>query len=124
MDKWHGSVAEVPQQKQPAIIGIAVALIALAQRYSVDAIFRRMAHYTEVGEAHVHLLVHAEHLGESREIVGLGMEGVAHTAVSTHLGFILRLTYYVAHNNECIVADTCRRKSMSFVVYAVRRCSQ
>ena len=105
MDERHGGIAEVPQQKQPAVVGITVALIALAQRYSVDAVFSGMAHYAEVGEAHVHLLVHAEHLGESREIVGLGMEGVAHTAVSAHLGFLLRLTYYVAHDDERVVAE-------------------
>lgn len=110
MDERHGGVAEVPQQKQPAVVGIAVALIALAQRHSVDAVLRGMAHNAEVGEAHVHLFVHVEHLGKPCEIVCLGVEGVAHTAVSAHLGTILRLTDDAAHDDERIVAEDLTEK--------------
>ena len=78
----HGRIAEVPQQKQPTVVRVAVAAVALAQRNAVDAVFRGMAHDAEVGELHVDGLVDGEHLGESREIVALGVQGVSNALTS------------------------------------------
>lgn len=120
----HGRIAEVPQQKQPTVVRVAVAAVALAQRNAVDAVFRRMAHDAEVGEPHVDCLVDGEHLGESCEIVALGMQGVSNARVRPNAAVVADSFTTLPTMMSASSLNTCLRKSMSFVVYAVRRCSQ
>lgn len=120
----HGRIAEVPQQKQPTVVRVAVAAVALAQRNAVDSVFRWMAHDAKVGELHVDSLVYGEHLGESCEIVALGMQGVGNARVASNASGRSRLFHDIADDDECFVAEHLSKEVDSFVVYAVRRCSQ
>ena len=62
MDERHRLISEIPEQEEVAIVTISVALVLLSERYTVDAIHRRMAHDAEPRESDVDVLIGSKHL--------------------------------------------------------------
>ena len=65
VDERHGRVAEIPEQKEIAVVCIAVALVLLSQGDAVNAVHRRMAHDAESRELQVYLLIDCKYLRQS-----------------------------------------------------------
>lgn len=65
VDEWHGRVAEIPEQKEIAVVCVAVALVLLPEGDAVNAVHRRMAHDAESREFQVYLLVDCKYLRQS-----------------------------------------------------------
>ena len=80
-------------------------MIALPERHSVDAVLGRVAHDTEVGELDIDLLINGKHFRQSRQIVALGVQSIAHTAVSRQLSRLFRGFDDIANDNKSIVAE-------------------
>lgn len=62
VDEWHGRVAEIPEQKEIAVVCVAVALVLLPEGDAVNAVHRRMAHDAESREFQAYLLVGCKYL--------------------------------------------------------------
>lgn len=82
-----------------------------------------MAHDVEIAEFYVDAAVGLEHLFQTVQILPFALNVVDDLCRRQVAGFLLRRVYHGAYHNKGVSLNSCSRKSMSLVVYEVRRCS-
>ena len=105
MDEWHRLVSEIPEQEEIAVVTIPVALVLLSERYTVDAVHRRMAHDAESRESDIDFLIGSKYLGKTVQVVALGMDGKGYPVFCLAFAIVGDGLYHISHNDECLVAE-------------------